>query len=156
MYSVTSVWVVLHALHRRELDRLVLGDRARGGVADHELDRGQDAADRERDQQPEPVVAVAPPAQHPDRVDRGDQEAGDQVGGEDHVRDLVADRGVEDHLQRVDVGDVRRSASSVKPCGWFIQELTATTEKAPPIPQIAIGTPVQKCAQPERRFQPKM
>ena len=39
MYSVTSVEVCLHALHRRELDRLVLGDRARGGVAHRELDR---------------------------------------------------------------------------------------------------------------------
>ena len=46
--------------------------------------------------------------------------------------------------------------SIVKPPGWFIQALTATTEKAPPIPQIAIGTPVQKCAQPPRRFHPKM
>src|SRR4051794_22241172 len=27
-----------------------------------------------------------------------------------------------------------------KPCGWFIHELTATTEKAPPRPQIGIGT----------------
>ena len=44
----------------------------------------------------------------------------------------------------------------MNPWGWFIQELTATTEKAPPIPQIATGTPVQKCFQPPRRFQPKM
>ena len=36
----------------------------------------------------------------------------------------------------------------MKPCGWFIHELTATTENAPPIPAIATGTPVQKCAQP--------
>ena len=105
MYSVTCVWVVLHALHRRELDRLVLGDLARRRVADRELDRRQDAADRERDQQAEAVMAVAAAPQHPDRVDRGDQEAGDQVGGQDHVRDLVGDRGVEDHLERVDVGD---------------------------------------------------
>ena len=86
MYSVTSRVGVVDALHRRELDRLVLGDRARGGVADEELDRGEDAADGERDQQAEPVVAVAAPAQHPDGVHRGDQEGGDQVGGEDHVR----------------------------------------------------------------------
>ena len=46
------------------------------------------------------------------------------------------------------------SAASLKPCGWFIHELTATTEKAPPIPQMTIGTPVQKCAQPDSRFQP--
>ena len=44
----------------------------------------------------------------------------------------------------------------VKPCGWFIHALTATTEKAPPMPQIGIGTPVQKCVQGARRFQPKM
>ena len=48
------------------------------------------------------------------------------------------------------------AASSVNPCGEFIHEFTATTEYAPPSPQITIGTPVQKCAQPESRFQPKM
>ena len=41
-----------------------------------------------------------------------------------------------------------------KPCGWFIQELTATTLNAPPIPAITIGTPLQKCFQPSTRFQP--
>ncbi len=40
------------------------------------------------------------------------------------------------------------------PWGWFIQELTATTLKAPPIPAITIGTPLQKWAQPLSRFQP--
>ena len=44
--------------------------------------------------------------------------------------------------------------SSWKPCGWFIHEFTATTLKAPPIPAITIGTPVQKWAQPWIRFQP--
>ena len=34
--------------------------------------------------------------------------------------------------------------SSVKPDGWFIQELAATTEMLPPMPAITIGTPVQK------------
>ena len=43
---------------------------------------------------------------------------------------------------------------SVKPPGAFIQALAATTEKAPPIPVTNIGTPDQKCAQPESRFQP--
>ncbi len=46
------------------------------------------------------------------------------------------------------------AASRVNPCGWFIQELAATTENAPPIPVTKIGTPVQKCAQPLSRFQP--
>ena len=44
----------------------------------------------------------------------------------------------------------------VKPCGWFIHELTETTEKAPPIPVITIGTPAQKCVHGASRFQPKM
>ena len=99
---------LLHALHRRELDRLVLGDRARRGVADRELDRREDAGHRERDQQAEPVIAVAAPAQHPDRVDRRHPEARDQVRGQDHVRHLVGDRRVEDHLQRLDLRHVSR------------------------------------------------
>ncbi len=46
------------------------------------------------------------------------------------------------------------AASRVKPCGWFIQELAATTAKAPPMPVTNIGTPDQKWAQPQSRFQP--
>ena len=46
------------------------------------------------------------------------------------------------------------AASRVKPCGWFIHELAATTEKAPPIPVTNIGTPDQKWTQGGRRFQP--
>ena len=37
------------------------------------------------------------------------------------------------------------AASSVKPCGWFIQEFAAITEKAPPTPEITIGTAAHKC-----------
>ena len=48
------------------------------------------------------------------------------------------------------------SAATLKPSGVFIQELTATTVMAPPSPAITIGTPVQKCTQPDRRVQPKM
>ncbi len=95
---------LLHALHGGELDRLVVGDRAGGRVADHELDRRCDHRHGEGDQEAKTVVAVAPSPQHPDRVDRSHQEAGDQVGGQDHVGDLVGDRGIEDHLQRLDVG----------------------------------------------------
>ena len=43
-----------------------------------------------------------------------------------------------------------------KPCGWFIHELTATTEKAPPKPLSTTGTPDQKCAHGDRYLQPKM
>src|SRR4051794_13052385 len=38
-----------------------------------------------------------------------------------------------------------------KPPGWFIHELTATTEYAPPSPVIGIGTPSQKCVHGARR-----
>ena len=95
---------LLDALHRGELDRLVLGDLAGRRVAHRELDRRQDAADRQRDQQAQAVVAVAPALEHPDRVDRGDEEAREQVRRQNHVRDLVGHRRVEDHLERVDVG----------------------------------------------------
>ena len=105
-YSVWSGAGLLDALHAGELGRLVVGDFARRGVADEELDRRGDAGDRQRDQQAEPVQAVAPPLQHPDRVDRGDEEAGHHVGGEDHVRDLVARRRVEEDLSGLDVDDL--------------------------------------------------
>ena len=103
MYSVWFGPGLLDALEAGELGRLVVGDFARRGVADEDLDRGDDAGDRQRDQQPEPVQAVAPPAQHPDRVDRGDEEAGDHVGGEDHVRHLVGQAGLKSTLQRLGV-----------------------------------------------------
>ncbi len=96
----------LHALHGGELDRLVVGDRPGGGVAHQELEGRRDRRHGERDQQAETVVAVAPSPQHPDGVDGRDQKARHQVGGQDHVRDLVGDRGVEDDLQRLDVGDL--------------------------------------------------
>ena len=47
-----------------------------------------------------------------------------------------------------------RPPLAVKPPGWFIHELTAITDIAPKMPLTAIGTPVQKCAQPGRRRQP--
>ena len=50
--------------------------------------------------------------------------------------------------------DVIWPPRSVKPPGWFIQELTATTDIAPRMPLTAIGIPVQKCAQPGSRCQP--
>ena len=60
-------------------------------------------------------------------------------------------------LRRIFTGSVSMTlpaASRVKPCGWFIQELAATIEKAPPMPVMNIGTPVQKCAFGLSRFQP--
>jgi hypothetical protein len=46
------------------------------------------------------------------------------------------------------------AASRVNPCGVFIQEFAVTTEKAPPMPAMSIGTPDQKWAHPLNRFQP--
>ncbi len=45
---------------------------------------------------------------------------------------------------------------SVKPSGWFIQALAATTDSVPPMPATTIGTPVQKCGHGRSRFHPKM
>ena len=95
---------LLHALHRGELHRLVVGDRARRGVADRELDRSQDRGHGEGDQQAEAVIMVRCPSRHSHGVHGSDQEAGDEVCRQDHVRDLVRGRRVEDHLQGVDVG----------------------------------------------------
>ena len=52
--------------------------------------------------------AVAPTAEHPDRVDGGHEEPGDEIRRQDHVRNLVGHRRVEDHLQRLDRRDVAR------------------------------------------------
>ena len=46
------------------------------------------------------------------------------------------------------------SGPSVNPAGVFIHAFAAITESAPPIPEITIGTPLQKWAQPGSRFQP--
>ena len=97
-----------HQLDRRELDRLVVVDPARQRVADAHLDRGRDRRDGEGDDEAQPVVAVAPAPQHAGRVDRGDQEAADEVGRDEHVRRLERHRVVEDHLDRVDVDHVAR------------------------------------------------
>ena len=89
MYSVTCVVGLLHALHPGELDRLVLGDRAGGGVAHAQLDRRGDRGQRQRNQKAEAMMAVAPAAQHAHRVDGGHEESRDHVRREDHVGRLV-------------------------------------------------------------------
>ena len=155
MYSVTCVAVCsTHSIAANLIGWSLAIARAAVSPTANWIGR-RDARDRQRDQQAEAVVAVAPPAQHPDGVDRRDQEARDEVRGEDHVRHLVRHRRVEDHLQRLRP-TVTSPLVGEKPCGWFIHELTATTEKAPPSPVITIGTPAQKCVQGRSRFQPKM
>jgi hypothetical protein len=46
---------------------------------------GVDRGDGEGDDEAEPVVPVPAALQHPDRVDRGDEEAADEVRGDEHV-----------------------------------------------------------------------
>jgi hypothetical protein len=45
---------------------------------------------------------------------------------------------------------------SLKPAGWFIQELAATTDQAPRTPEMATGARDQKCAHGGRRSHPNM
>ena len=107
------------------------------------------AATVKRDDEAEPVVAVAAATQHPDGVDRGDQEAGDHVGGEEHVEELVAGRRVEEDLERLHVGDlaggVEREALRLVHPG-----VRGDTEKAPPTPEITIGTAGPACGRGAR------
>ncbi len=124
-------------------------------VADEELDRGGDQRDRQRDQQPQPVQPVAPPAQHPDRIDRGDQEAGDHVGGEDHVRHLVAPGAGLKSTLRGSVSTTlaaraeREALRLVHPgVGGDHREGAADPRRRPS------ACPDQKCAQPLSRLQP--
>ena len=80
---------------------------ARAAVSpDEELDRRSDRRQGERDHQTEPVVAVTAATEHPHRIYGGDQKAGDDVGRQKHVEELVAGRRVEEHLEGPDVGDV--------------------------------------------------
>ena len=60
-------------------------------------------------------------------------------------------------MVEVDLPDVDRGDPAAllgEPARWFIHALTAITEIALKIPLAAIGTPLQKCAQPGSRRQP--
>src|SRR5262245_1146606 len=104
-----------HELDRSELDGLVVVDPARERVADEHLDRRRDGRDRERDDEAEPVVVVAPTAQHAHRVDGRDEEAAHEVRRDEHVERLQRHRLVEDHLERFDVGDATRAVEREAP-----------------------------------------
>ena len=75
----------------------------------------------EPDRERAPVIRVAPPLQHADRVDRRDREPGRHVAGQDHVRGHDRRRWVQHRLDRLHVDDLaarrelepdRRSAST--------------------------------------------
>ena len=145
-----------HQLDRGELHRLQLHHFVHGAVACHHLHRHREGGHRERDQEAEAVEAIAPPPQHPDRVDRRDDEAGAQQGGEQEVNQLVPERGVEDHGRRGARRSACRRASRRKPRGVFIQELAAMIENAPTNANSGSGRPRRKCVCGLSRSQPKM
>ena len=75
MYSVTCVAVsCTHSIAANLIGWSLAIERAAVSPTANWIGARMQAT-RERDQQPEPVVAIAPPAQHPDRVDRRHPEA---------------------------------------------------------------------------------
>lgn len=119
-----------HDFHRSELGRLVLVDPPRQGISDGHLRNHGHTRDRERDDETDPVVPIAPAPQQADRIDGRNEEAADDIGGNDHVRRLKWHGLVEDDFERIDLGDVA-AASRVNPEGVFIQALAAMTDALP-------------------------
>ncbi len=96
---------VAQTLERGELRRLRLGHLARDPVADDQLHRRRERRDRQRNRQRDPLVASPAPAQAPDGVRPGDQEAANDEPGEVHVHELEADvRVAEQRTQRLHLG----------------------------------------------------
>ena len=77
-------------LDRGELLRFVVERVTRQRVANGHLDRRRDRGDRERDDEAEAVIAIAPTAQHAHRVDGCDEESADEIRGHHHVHRFVA------------------------------------------------------------------
>src|ERR1700678_182987 len=95
-----------YVLHRRELDRLVLGNSASCGVADEDLERGQYRCWDEGDREAAEVVTVSPAAQDTNRVHPSDRKTAHHVGGQDHVGHLIDIRVVEEDLPGIDGDDL--------------------------------------------------
>src|SRR5438445_6438710 len=74
---------------RRELRRLLVGDRAPVPVADDYLDRRRERRDRERNGERRALVAAPATTQARECVRGCKDEAGDHVSGEGHVDELV-------------------------------------------------------------------
>ena len=91
-------------LDRGELDRLQPHHLAHRAVTHHHLQRHREGRDGERDQEAEAVQAIAAALEHPDRVDRRDDEAGAEQGREDEVSQLVRQRRIEDRRPGIDLG----------------------------------------------------
>jgi hypothetical protein len=87
-----------------QLGRLDGAQRHPEDVADHGLDDRGDRRERQRNHQPEPVVGVAAPAQHPGGVHGRDDEADEHVGAQPHVGELQERAWVEHRAPGVHVG----------------------------------------------------
>ena len=80
--SRSGTWVAVSATISiaANLTGCSLHDLAHRAVAHHHLQRHRERRDGERDQEAEAVEAIAASLQHPDRVDRRDDEAGARAG----------------------------------------------------------------------------
>ena len=101
--AADAQWSVLlggrRQFDRRQFRRLVLGQPQAGEMADERLAQRGDRRERERDQEAEAMVFVAATTQHPDGVDRGDDEADEHERADPHVRELEVRRLVEHRRQ---------------------------------------------------------
>ena len=93
-----------HHLDRGELDRLQLDDLAHRAIAHQHLQRHRERRDGERDEEAEAVQAIAAALEHPDRVDRRDQKAGDDQGREDEVTSSCGSAGLKIAATGIDRG----------------------------------------------------
>jgi hypothetical protein len=96
----------VQALERGQLGRLLAGDRPADPVARNDLHRSGQRGDGQRHDERDALVPPAPAPQPRNGVDRGGQEAGDDVAGEVHVDGLGPDVLVsEQRLEWADIGD---------------------------------------------------
>ena len=93
------------SLHGGELHRLPVRHLTSGDVADDDLRGRQGCRDGEREEQPDPMVAVVPSAEHSDRVHGCHGKTCDHERGEDHVCGLHRCRRVQDGHEWMHIGD---------------------------------------------------
>ncbi len=116
-----------------------------------DLQRRRDRSDREADREPAPVVIVAPSAQQPERVHRGDRRSRSPTNAASTMwSGLGGNAPVEHGGHRIDVDEPCPSRAR-KPAGVFIQAFAATTKTAESTPATATGTPVSQCAARRQR-----
>ena len=95
----------VQALHRGQLQRLVLRHHDGDEITRDELDRHHDRGEGKPDREALAVVFVTTPLEHADGIDGGDGEARADECGKQHVGVLRRKRGVEHRGDRIDVSD---------------------------------------------------